>query len=705
MKLEFPEINVTTSKAFESAKFGIGDERVIMDILRNKMYADPISSVCREVMSNSRDANREAGRADTPIVVKMPNSFEDNISFCDNGLGITPSRMENIFIKYGNSTKRSDNIQTGGFGLGAKTPFAISDTFTIVTVTEENGKRHKRTYIAYIDNSRYGAMSLVSEEETDEDTGTSITVAVKKTDRRAFEAAVMYVGSHWKIKPSIQGFSGQWHWTTENVIFENKVDKWSLIGHGPALIIIDGIAYKIRTNTLFAGKEDIADAKRVMNSPVRLYFDVGELTVTATREDLDYCDETIDKILAVANKMVDYLRKKVQAAVAKCDNLWDASIEWRNVGHNFRQFMIKPLWKGMTLLDGRNISTGWNNATNKSLDVYAKITLYEFDVTNDKVITMKNYRRGLKRDIPVASNYILVENDDPVGQPNKLRLRKMFELGAEYIGLVQFRDYASDGGAEGRKLFEKVYNWSHLGAVKLSSIPKAKNPNKVRGKIVVHKVKKLIGRSGRGGTVYEWKPEDTRTAEDSNGGLYVIIASGKITLSDGNVISKSGLSTLQKELGQPIFGMLYKWRKKINPAWTDVLTYVKAEIKKLEAHSGVEDYLKYGWDSRAQAILGEKDFALIRKHTWKKSNLFAEWLDISGKVELGYSNHNKLLKLRRAIHLRNPGALQPANAIMRKLAAKVKEKYPLVFGSVRNYNSVGDKLINEWIFYIEAKSV
>ena len=55
--------------AESEAQFSIdGDSEVIFDILRSKMYSDKIGAVCREVASNSRDANREAGRGHIPAL-------------------------------------------------------------------------------------------------------------------------------------------------------------------------------------------------------------------------------------------------------------------------------------------------------------------------------------------------------------------------------------------------------------------------------------------------------------------------------------------------------------------------------------------------------------------------------------------------------------------------------------------------------------
>lgn len=120
--------------------------QMIVSILRDKLYSNKVAAVCREVASNSRDANREAGKNNLPITINISssNSLLDegaSISFKDSGVGISPSRIDNVFLKYGSSTKRDSNNQTGGFGIGAKTPFAYTNEFLISTISEENGVR------------------------------------------------------------------------------------------------------------------------------------------------------------------------------------------------------------------------------------------------------------------------------------------------------------------------------------------------------------------------------------------------------------------------------------------------------------------------------------------------------------------------------------------------------------------------------------
>ena len=100
---------ITDNKSYTEAKFGIGDLKVIFNILRSKLYSNPIKSTCREYASNARDAHVEAGIPEIPIEIYLPSAIDNSFRVRDFGLGISPDRINNVFVLYGNSTKRHSN--------------------------------------------------------------------------------------------------------------------------------------------------------------------------------------------------------------------------------------------------------------------------------------------------------------------------------------------------------------------------------------------------------------------------------------------------------------------------------------------------------------------------------------------------------------------------------------------------------------------
>jgi hypothetical protein len=338
--------------AEKESSFSINtDSSIIFEILRNKMYSNKIGSICREISSNARDANREAGRGHVAIDIAIvaPEQAEDQfgimvtdecIIFGDNGIGITPERMEEVFIVYGTSTKTKDNSQTGGFGLGAKTPFAYTDSFTIVTTCDYEGKRMQYTYTAILDSSQKGKMILFDSIEVDDiATGTKIIIPINgDDDRRAFEKEVLQCTQLWETRPNLKGFNK--NYATVQVL-ESFVDQEgeqrvsiavikddydaSLYGQ-MHVFSIDGIVYPISYAQLpqelsFLRQLSPVVIKKKGKDPIQvnacciLHFDTGELSVSANREQLQFDTRTIEMIDTVYSTFITQLADRIQQVI------------------------------------------------------------------------------------------------------------------------------------------------------------------------------------------------------------------------------------------------------------------------------------------------------------------------------------------------------------------------------------------------------
>ena len=312
----------TEKKGFESfgeienRNFSVDTEdTMIIRLLRDKMYSNKIGAVSREIASNSRDANREAGIPNVPITIKLEKSqdsllsdSEFLISFKDNGIGISPERMENVFLKYGSSTKRDSNKFTGGFGIGAKTPFAYTDTFYINTVVEENGIKNKYYYQASITSDgtkEVSKMITLDVEETTEKTGTEIIVPILEKDVEDFEKEIIFTTRFWSVMPNFIGFK---EISEPNIVYHTDeffVVKDEIFGQNSKYIaLIDEIPYILNTDTLIELNEKIGDFKEIFyfdnNFLKYIYiFKTGEISVSGSREEVEYVDSNIEKFKKV----------------------------------------------------------------------------------------------------------------------------------------------------------------------------------------------------------------------------------------------------------------------------------------------------------------------------------------------------------------------------------------------------------------------
>ena len=295
----------------ESKNFSVDTEdTMIIRLLRDKMYSNKIAAVSREIASNSRDANRENGIPFTPITIKLEKTEETilsdsefTISFKDNGIGISPERMENIFLKYGSSTKRDSNNYTGGFGIGAKTPFAYTDTFFINTVVEENGTKNKYYYQASItsDGTReVSKMITLDVEETDEKTGTEIIVPILEKDVQDFKKEIIFCTRFWSVMPNFIGFGKQ---TEPEIVYhtdEFMIVSDNIFGEQSKYIaLIDEIPYVLNNDTLKSLNTKIVEDEKKFRFDKEFLkyvyiFKTGEVSVSGSREEVEYIDSNIE---------------------------------------------------------------------------------------------------------------------------------------------------------------------------------------------------------------------------------------------------------------------------------------------------------------------------------------------------------------------------------------------------------------------------
>lgn len=313
MKLEYEPIVIQRSQDFEEEVFGISDVTVIMEILRSKLYSNPIKVLVQEYMSNARDAHREVNKSDRAIEVFCPSDISPQFEVRDYGPGLSPDRIKNVFIKYGSSTKRGSNDQTGGFGIGAKSGWSYADTFHVISITKEGGQNVKRSYSCIVDESRAGKLIKMSDDTiTHEECGTRIVVPAKKENFRQFRAYAVQAGTFWDTLPIIHGSTID----TPKVISGGS--NWKYFKHNTlppdygaekAFVVYDGIPYPLKTETL---KDSIS--KTVMDvlncACFGLYFGIGDITISANREEIQYTEKTRNELAKRVNEMVEDVASK-----------------------------------------------------------------------------------------------------------------------------------------------------------------------------------------------------------------------------------------------------------------------------------------------------------------------------------------------------------------------------------------------------------
>ena len=167
-------------------------------ILRN-MYSRPVEAVVREYLANAVDAQVLHQQPIEDIVVELPTPEFPTFSVQDTGPGLSREDTEKYLLGFGSSgqEKRESNQFVGGFGIGCKCGFAVTDQFFYVI-------RHgglERRWRCYLDESDTGMAELVHEEPTKERTGIKVEIPVKEGQVNEYVSAFVRVA--WLLRPIV----------------------------------------------------------------------------------------------------------------------------------------------------------------------------------------------------------------------------------------------------------------------------------------------------------------------------------------------------------------------------------------------------------------------------------------------------------------------------------------------------------------------
>jgi hypothetical protein len=346
MKLEQKnQIDFASNAVFEGidAKIDQANMHKLWDMLQNP-YKNPIGAVVREYVSNSFDSHAEAKFIkehtleeikeeytiyktidDSEIITlkKHLEIFNDDavtVSIAkdetgwywateDFGVGLSPSRVRDVFVSYLKSTKETSNSMIGAFGLGSKSGLAYADIVFIRT--RYNGFE----YQYMLRKGENGPRLDIIEENipTTERNGSEIKIYfIEQSDINLFRRECktqlsyfdnVYFSSECQIKNDFEIIKGNtWIATTGEV------------PHHGMHLCLGKVSYPIDYRAL-----EIP----FMDYPFALFFDIGELDIIQTREDVKYTPKTKKAILEKLELLEEEMVERWGEVPKECASLED----------------------------------------------------------------------------------------------------------------------------------------------------------------------------------------------------------------------------------------------------------------------------------------------------------------------------------------------------------------------------------------------
>ncbi len=322
--------DVASTGVVKSMGMSDNAQGIIFQMFTSNIYSNPIGTVVREITSNCFDSHIEAD-VNKPVVLKLTkdNTTETHyISFIDFGVGMSPQRVEEIYTVYFESTKRDNNDEIGGFGIGGKTPLAYKRyTYagkgeydnSFFVITKYNGVKY--TYSIF-EGEKSPQYILLSEEPTKDHNGTEIKIPVLEQDIYKFESEIIKQLYYFE-NLVFEGFSDRV--TNDYKIY--KGENFLYRGNNVSDFIhvcLGRVAYPIDYSVLDIDKYDY-------KLPVAINVPIGAINVVASREQLDYSDATIDYLKSKLNLVKEELKSLLEKQSNTIESLTDYYFHKKNI--------------------------------------------------------------------------------------------------------------------------------------------------------------------------------------------------------------------------------------------------------------------------------------------------------------------------------------------------------------------------------------
>ena len=283
---------------FDSQDFKIKASAKAFKILSSNLYKDKILAICRELICNAYDSHVQVGKKDVPVVVTVPTAANPNFIVEDFGLGLSKEEVEQIYTTYFESTKTETNELIGGLGLGSKSPFAYTTSFTVIATKDEV----QNTFVAFIGDGGLPQISLlVTQPVPGKSNGVRVEVPVQNSDYYLFRDSLTKL-QWFETVPEVIGNSG----ITQHHLFKqlNESGFATEVSYKRNRVAVMGnIAYPISIDHLENADRIMSKIISLTSYDLNIYlkFDIGELDIAPSREELSYDKKTQEVIL---NKLV-----------------------------------------------------------------------------------------------------------------------------------------------------------------------------------------------------------------------------------------------------------------------------------------------------------------------------------------------------------------------------------------------------------------
>lgn len=302
----------------QAAAFGFEMNAKMYDILISKMYTNKPAAVIRELSANAWDAHVEAGNKDVPFELHLPTWLDKTFHIRDYGTGIPHDKFEHIYTNVGKSTKEGSNDLIGGFGLGSKAPFTMTDTFTV----ENWYGGIKTTWICFKDKG-VPQVTKVAEEPNDEPSGLKVSFSFDEGQVNEFTRQVGIQLRFFPVKPVLTGGTASvsfpplpdgWDDDSKFYFFTNEGGYY----HRPCYAVMGNVCYKLDPHAFDHKYREIFSSGLILRVPI------GAVDIPPSREHLEITPRTLAGIHALLDLIIKDYEEATRKRLDVCTTVIEA---------------------------------------------------------------------------------------------------------------------------------------------------------------------------------------------------------------------------------------------------------------------------------------------------------------------------------------------------------------------------------------------
>lgn len=320
----------------KSKAFSIAANPKVFKILSSDLYTNKIRAVVRELITNMIDAHALNGNPEK-FIIQIPGRLDPRFVCRDFGPGMSDFDIQGddnspgLYNSYFSSSKAESNDFIGGFGLGSKSPFSYTDTFSITSYH----KGEIRGYVAYMDGDGPQIKpTFVKEMGPDDKTGIEIVVPVEEKDFRNFAYEVSYIMRPFKDLAIINGLDREIDYFPDfdDYYGVNPERYWP--DRGGLYAIYGGIVYPI--DGVIRDRNWLS----IRNEVNYIKFPMGSLDIAPSREALSLDDRTRKNIIERVKELSEKAFNEDVKRFKESTSPRHTYRELMKMGYSARDYMI-----------------------------------------------------------------------------------------------------------------------------------------------------------------------------------------------------------------------------------------------------------------------------------------------------------------------------------------------------------------------------